>query len=155
MKKKKLLCTKQKIFLVFTTDCEQAFCWPRRLKPTLLLIRPKQAEGIMGVSSTTKLPSHLDDSQPQSTFSIGTEPGEQGLASRIDLSCPPTPVITVHLSLQYDLSDLQMHQTHPHASEARWQCVQGVKGGRRNSDIPTLLRELLLSESDGIVDRTL
>lgn len=73
---------KKKMPKVFATDCEQAFCWPRHLKPTLLLIRPKQAEGIMGISSTTKLPSHLDDSQPQSTFSIGTEPGEQGSTSR-------------------------------------------------------------------------
>ncbi len=29
-----------------------------------------------------KLPSHLDGSQPQSIFSIGTKPGEQGSASR-------------------------------------------------------------------------
>jgi len=66
-----------------------------------------------------------------------------GLGLQIDLPCPPTR-INVHLSRQSDLRD-----------SARWQCVQGVKGGRRNSDIPTLLRELLLSESDGIVDRTL
>ncbi len=65
-----------------------------------------------------KLPSHLDGSQPQSIFSIGTKPGEQGSASRHN-----------HHALQHTLSPfiwafsllwvtLQMHHTRPHAPQA-------------------------------------
>lgn len=88
-----------------------------------------------------KLPSHLDGSQPQSTFSIGTKPGEQASASRHNHHALQHPLALLFWAFCLLWVTLQMHQS--------------VKAGSWKSDIPTLLRELLLSESEGIVDKML